>query len=74
MNAWRATWIVFAKELRDALRDRRTLMVVLVTSVAMGPLVLVLEGALQVDVAGDLRFENVTFTEGSSGPAAKKKR
>jgi sodium transport system permease protein len=46
MNSWRAMWTVFAKELKDALRDRRTLMVVLVTSVAMGPLVLVMMSAL----------------------------
>lgn len=37
-----AAWIVFRKELRDALRDRRTLAVVLLSSVALGPLVLVL--------------------------------
>lgn len=37
----RAAWIVFRKELLDALRDRRTLLVVLLSSVALGPLVLV---------------------------------
>ena len=36
-----AAWVVLLKELRDALRDRRTLMTVLISSVAMGPLVLV---------------------------------
>jgi sodium transport system permease protein len=41
-----AAWIVFRKELRDALRDRRALLMVLVGSVAMGPLVLVLLSAL----------------------------
>ncbi|MET0384134.1 MAG: ABC transporter permease subunit [Burkholderiaceae bacterium] len=46
MSAWRAILIVFAKELKDALRDRRTLMVVFVTSIAMGPLVLVMLSAL----------------------------
>jgi sodium transport system permease protein len=46
MNSWRAMWTVFAKELKDALRDRRTLGVVLVTSVAMGPLVLVMLSSL----------------------------
>ncbi len=34
-------WIVCAKELRDALRDRRTLLVVLLSSVVLGPVVLV---------------------------------
>ncbi len=42
----RAAAIVFLKELRDALRDRRTLFMVLVSSVAIGPLVLVLVSAL----------------------------
>ncbi len=42
-------WIVFSKELVDALRDRRTLLVVLLSSVAIGPIVLV---ALSALVAG----------------------
>jgi len=37
----RAAWTVFVKEMVDALRDRRTLAVVLLSSVLMGPLVLV---------------------------------
>jgi sodium transport system permease protein len=37
---------VYLKELLDALRDRRTLIVVLLSSVAMGPLVLVLVSSL----------------------------
>jgi sodium transport system permease protein len=41
-----AAWTVFLKELRDALRDRRTLLVVLLSSVAMGPLVLLLLSTL----------------------------
>jgi sodium transport system permease protein len=45
MNAW----IVFRKELIDALRDRRTLFMVLLSSVAIGPLVLI---ALSALVAG----------------------
>jgi sodium transport system permease protein len=43
MNAhsfWRACAVVFRKEWVDALRDRRTLMVVFASSVLMGPLVL----------------------------------
>lgn len=36
----RGAWIVFRKELTDALRDRRTLLMVLLSSVAIGPLVL----------------------------------
>ena len=39
-------WRVYLKELLDAMRDRRTLMVVLISSVALGPLVLVLISTL----------------------------
>jgi sodium transport system permease protein len=42
-------WIVFAKELRDALRDRRTLFMVVLSSVAVGPIILI---ALSALVAG----------------------
>ena len=45
-----AAWLVFAKEWRDALRDRRTLAVVLLSSVLMGPLLLLALSALMVDV------------------------
>ncbi|HVK32345.1 MAG TPA: ABC transporter permease [Burkholderiaceae bacterium] len=44
-----SAWIVFRKELLDALRDRRTLAVVLLSSVAIGPVVLI---ALSALVAG----------------------
>ncbi|MEK8031032.1 ABC transporter permease subunit [Ideonella sp. DXS29W] len=42
----RSAWTVFTKELRDALRDRRTLFMVFLSSVAIGPLVLVLISTL----------------------------
>ena len=45
-SAWRAAGTVFRKELVDALRDRRTLLTVLLSSVAIGPLVLVLISTL----------------------------
>ena len=41
--------VVFRKELVDALRDRRTLLMVLLSSVAIGPVVLI---ALSALVAG----------------------
>jgi sodium transport system permease protein len=44
-----AAWVVFRKELLDALRDRRTLLMVVLSSVAIGPLILV---ALSALVAG----------------------
>lgn len=45
----RLAWVVFLKELRDALRDRRTLLMVVLSSVAIGPVLLV---ALSALVAG----------------------
>ncbi|HSI57959.1 MAG TPA: ABC transporter permease [Ideonella sp.] len=42
----KAAWSTFTKELIDALRDRRTLITVFLSSVAMGPLVLVLISTL----------------------------
>jgi sodium transport system permease protein len=46
MKTIQASWAVFRKELLDALRDRRTLLTVFLSSVAMGPLVLVLISTL----------------------------
>jgi sodium transport system permease protein len=43
-------WVVYLKELRDALRDRRTLLVVLLSSVAIGPLVLLAVSVLVADI------------------------
>jgi len=42
----RGAWTVYLKELVDALRDRRTLVTVLLSSVAVGPFVLVLVSSL----------------------------
>ncbi len=44
-----AAWQVFCKELLDALRDRRTLLMVVLSSVAVGPLLLVALSALVAD-------------------------
>ena len=46
MNRWTLALTVFRKELVDALRDRRTLLMVFLSSVAMGPLSLVLLSTL----------------------------
>lgn len=40
MTNLRAAWIIYCKEMRDALRDRRTLLTVLFSSVLLGPMVL----------------------------------
>jgi sodium transport system permease protein len=41
-----SVWTVFLKELKDALRDRRTLMAVFISSVLMGPMMLVVLSSL----------------------------
>ncbi|CAN5791464.1 ABC transporter permease [soil metagenome] len=46
MSQLQVIWTVMRKELIDALRDRRTLLTVLVSSVLMGPLVLMAVSAL----------------------------
>ncbi len=46
LNSLRTEWAVYRKELVDALRDRRTLLIVLLSSVAIGPLALVLISSL----------------------------
>lgn len=48
--AMSAAWTVLRKELLDALRDRRTLLTILLSSVAIGPLVLVLLSLLVADL------------------------
>ena len=46
MKIWQSMWTVFLKELKDALRDRRTLMAVFVSSVLVGPIMLVVLSSL----------------------------
>ena len=46
MKAFRTVLTIFRKEITDALRDRRTLLTVLISSVLMGPLVLLAISAL----------------------------
>jgi len=46
----KAAWVVFRKELTDALRDRRTLMMVMLSSVVIGPVLLVALSALVAQI------------------------
>ena len=46
MSLSNAIWTVFLKEVKDALRDRRTLMAVFISAVLMGPLMLVMLSSL----------------------------
>ena len=67
MNAW----IVFSKELIDALRDRRTLMVVLLSSVAIGPIVLIALSALVAGIEQRAEERTVVVTGIEHAPTLK---
>jgi len=55
----RGAWQVFTKELRDALRDRRTLLTVLLSSMAVGPLLLVALSMLVADIEASAEARDV---------------
>ena len=56
MSPWRCVLAVFRKELLDAMRDKRTLLVVLASSVLMGPLLLALSGLIaSLEAKAELR-------------------
>lgn len=59
VGVWRAAWVVWLKELVDTLRDRRTLLVVLLSSVALGPVMLGLMSRLVADLEEDLGRRDV---------------
>jgi len=60
--------IVFAKELRDALRDRRTLLAVVLSSVAVGPLMLVLLSALVGSLEERAQAREIVVAGAAHGP------
>jgi sodium transport system permease protein len=64
-------WIVFKKELIDALRDRRTLMVVLLSSVAIGPIVLIALSALVAGIEQRAEERTVVVTGIEHAPTLK---
>src|SRR5574337_1328665 len=66
---WRLAVVVFAKELRDALRDRRTLLAVVLSSVAVGPLMLVLLSALVGSEEEAARSREVVVAGAANGPS-----
>jgi sodium transport system permease protein len=68
MTAWRATGVVFRKEWTDAFRDRRTLMVVLLSSVLMGPLVLVALSAFVATFEARAEKREVVVQGMANGP------
>ena len=67
-----AAWIAFVKELVDALRDRRTMLMVLLSSVALGPLTLVLMSMLVSDIEkrAEARQVQTGVTTTSSPPSS----
>ncbi len=65
----RDAFIVLRKELVDALRDRRTLLMVLLSSVAMGPLVLVLLSSLVSGIEKRAEAREVVLVGREHGPS-----
>lgn len=64
----RDAWTVFRKELTDALRDRRTLLIVLLSSVAVGPLVLFLISTLVSGIEKRAEAREVVVLGQEHGP------
>jgi sodium transport system permease protein len=69
---WRAIWIVFRKELRDSLRDRRTIISMIVVPVLFTPLLMVGLGALMIKTVVKARQEipQVMIIGGEKSPKA----
>jgi len=67
----RAAWAVFCKEWIDALRDRRTLAMVLLSSVALGPLLLVALSALVADLEARADEREVWATGMAQAPTLR---
>lgn len=64
----KAAWVVYLKELADALRDRRTWMVVLVTSMVAGPLSLLLLASFVSDIEASAARREVLVLGGEHAP------
>ena len=63
-----AAWTVFGKELRDALRDRRTLLTIVLSSVLLGPLVLVLLSTLVAGIEERAELREIVVAGIEHGP------
>jgi sodium transport system permease protein len=64
-------WVTFIKELVDALRDRRTLTMVLLSSVAVGPLVLVLISVLVSNIEKRAEAREVVLLGAEHAPTLR---
>jgi sodium transport system permease protein len=63
-----SAWVVFRKELKDALRDRRTWIVVLISSVIAGPVSLLLLSHFVASVEETVARREVFLTNPSAAP------
>jgi sodium transport system permease protein len=61
MNRFATAWTIYRKEIVDALRDRRTLLTVLASSVLMGPLVLLAISALVASLEANAEQREVAI-------------
>ncbi len=64
-----ATWVVFKKELVDALRDRRALLVVLATTLVSGPVTLLLLSKFVADLKERLEQRQVLVQGADAAPS-----
>ncbi len=71
MKHWRNVWTVFTKELVDALRDRRTLLVLLASSVLMGPLLLLALSGLIASLEAKAELREVVVLGMEHAPSLK---
>ncbi|MDH4114690.1 MAG: ABC transporter permease subunit [Burkholderiaceae bacterium] len=61
-------WVVFRKELKDALRDRRTWMIVLVSSILAGPIALLLLSTFIASVEENVARREVYMVGAGAAP------
>lgn len=71
MSFWYCAWAVFRKEWMDALRDRRTLLVVLASSVLLGPLLLLALSTLVADLEAKAEQREVVVAGIEHAPGLK---
>ena len=71
MSRLQTVLTIFRKEIRDALRDRRTLLTVLVSSVLMGPLVLLAISALVASLESSAELREVVVADLERAPSLK---
>ena len=73
MNRWSTIWTIYRKEIVDALRDRRTLLTVLASSVLMGPLVLLAISGLVASLEANAEQREVAIAGIERAPSRSHK-